>query len=127
MWIQRNASSAPWRQAPVRAIPRQNACRVHPFAGSGGGGVAYDGEEDDRMAPMPEEMLQGPGSVPRRPPSDVFGPRESLGLPISSGGLDLGSLPTPGSSLGYAAGHPASHAFGSKPALGTFCLDVHGW
>lgn len=78
-------------------------------AGSGGGDVAYDGEEDERMAPMPAELLEGPGSVPRRPPSDVFAPRESLGLPISSGGLDLGSLPTPGDSLGCAAGHPVSH------------------
>ena len=67
--------------------------------------MTYDGEEDERMAPMPVEMLEGPGSVPQRPPSDVFGPRESLGLPISSGGLDLGSLPTPGSSLGCAAAH----------------------
>ena len=74
------------------------------------------------MPPMPAEMLEGPGSVPRRPPSDVFGPRESLGLSISSGGLDLGSLPTPGSSLGCAAGHAVPHASGSKPGLGTF-----GW
>ena len=75
------------------------------------------------MAPMPAEMLEGPGSVPMRPPSDVFGPRESLGLPISSGGLDLGSLPTPGSSLGCAAGHTVSHAFTNKQNLawGTSC------
>ena len=61
------------------------------------------------MAPMPAELLEGPGSVPRGPPSDVFAARESLGLPISSGCLDLGSLPTPGDSLGCAAGHSVSH------------------